>query len=74
MLLYPLYCDIISLTNLKITQAFHLLLDFAENQIIFWDLKIRNSIQITEGLDNGDLDNRGPTVATCFLTFIAIPT
>ena len=31
MLLYPLYYDIISLTSLKITQAFHLLLGFAEN-------------------------------------------
>ena len=57
-----IYYDIISLTNLKITQAFHLLLDFAENQITFWDLKIRNNIQITKGLDNGDLDNRGSTV------------
>ena len=28
------YYDIISLTSLKITQAFHLLLDFAENQRI----------------------------------------
>ena len=35
---------------------------FAENQIVFWDFKIKNSIQITEGLDNGDLDNRGSTV------------
>ena len=39
MLFYPLYYDIISLTSLKITQTFHLLLGFAENQIIFWDLK-----------------------------------
>ena len=62
MLFYPLYYDIISLTNLKIPQAFHLLFDFAENQIVFWDLKIRNSVRLTEGSDNGDSDNRGPTV------------
>ena len=57
MLFYPLYYDIISLTSLKITQGFHLLLDFAENQIVFCDYKIQNSIWITEGSDNGDLDN-----------------
>ena len=57
MFLYPLYYDIISLTNLKITQAFDLLLGFAENHIIFWDFKIQNSFRITEGSDNGDLDN-----------------
>ena len=34
MLFYPLYYDIICLTSLKITQAFHLSLDFAENQRI----------------------------------------
>ena len=62
MLFYPLYYDIISLTSLKIIQAFRLLLGFAENQGIFWDLKIENSIQITEGSDNGDLDNQGSTV------------
>ena len=32
MLFYPLYYDTISLTSLKITQAFHLLLAFAEIQ------------------------------------------
>ena len=47
---------------IKITQAFHLLLDFVENQTVFWDFKIRNSVWITEGLDNGDSDNQGPTV------------
>ena len=31
MLFYPLYYDIINLTSLKVTQAFHLLLGFAEN-------------------------------------------
>ena len=62
MLFYSLYCDIISLISLKITQAFHLLLGFAENQAVFWDFKIQNSIRITEGSDNGDSDNRGPTV------------
>ena len=62
MLVYPLYYDIISLTSLKITQTFLLLLGFAENQTVFWDFKIRNSVRITEGSDNGDLDNRGSTV------------
>ena len=61
-LFYPLYCDIISLTSLKIIQAFHLLLGFAENQGIFWDFKIQNNVQITKGLGNGDSDNRGSTV------------
>ena len=62
MLFYPLYYDIISLTSLKITQAFHLLLGFAENQGTFLDFKIQNSIRITKDLDNGDSDNRGSTV------------
>ena len=62
MLFYSLYHDILSLTSLKITQAFHLLLGFAENQTVFWDFKNRNSVRITEGSDNGDSDNRGPTV------------
>ena len=62
MLFYPLYYDISSLRSLKITQAFHLLLGFAENQDIYWDFKIRNSVQITEGSDNRDSDNRGSTI------------
>ena len=62
MLLYPLYYDIISLTSLKFIQAFHLLLGFVENQGVFWDFKIQNSVRITEGSDNGDSDNRGSTV------------
>ena len=62
MLFYPLYYDIISLTSLIITNTFNVLLGFVENQGIFWDFKIQNSIWITEGLDNGDLDNRGSTV------------
>ena len=62
MLFFSLYYDILSLTSLKITQAFQLLLGFVENQTVFWDFKIRNSVQITEGSDNGDSDNRGPTV------------
>ena len=62
MFFYPLYYDIISLKSLKITQAFHLLLGFAENQGVFWDFKIQNSIWITEGSDNGDSDNRDSTV------------
>ena len=64
MLSFSLYYDILSLTNLKITQAFHLLIGFVENQTVFWDSIIRNSVRITEGSDNGDLDNRGPTVYT----------
>ena len=62
LLFYSLSYDILSLTSLKITQAFHLLLGFAENQTLFWDFKIQNSVLITEGSDNGDSDNRGPTV------------
>ena len=57
MLFYLLYYDIISLTSQKITQAFHLLLGFAENQTVFWDFKIQRSVWITEGSDN-----RGSTV------------
>ena len=66
-LFYPLYCDIISLTSLKITQVFHLLLGFAENQVVCRDFKIRNSNQIIEGLDNGDSDNQSPTVVANLL-------
>ena len=62
MLFYPLYYDIISLASLKTTEPFHLLLGFAENQIIFCDFKIRNSVRITEGLDNEYSDNQGSTV------------
>ena len=57
MLFYPLYYDIISLISLKITQASHLLLGFAENPIVSWYFNIRNSVRITEGSDNGDSDN-----------------
>ena len=64
MLFYPLYYDISSLISLKLTQPFHLLLGFAENQAIYWDYKNRNSIRITEGSDNRDSDNRGSTVLT----------
>ena len=52
MLFYPLYYDRISLTSLKIIQTFQLLLDFTENQGVFWDFKIQNSVRITEGLGN----------------------
>ena len=76
MLFFSLCYDILSLTSLKITQAFHLLLGFVENQTVFWDFKIRNSVRITEGSDNGDSDNRGPTVYTymcaCMHTHIHI--
>ena len=64
MLLYSLYCDIISLTSLKITQVFLLLFGFAGNQIIFRDFKIQNGVWITKGSDNGDSDNRGSIVPT----------
>ena len=70
MLLYLLYYDIISLTSLKITQTFHLLFNFAENQIVFWDFNIQNSVQIIEGSDNGDSDNRGPTVPSFIVSLI----
>ena len=69
MLFYPLYYDILSLTSLKIKLAFHLLLDFAENQGVFSDFKIQNSIRINEGSDNGDSDNRGPTVLSILMLF-----
>ena len=62
MLLFPLYYNIISLISLKITQKFHLLLDFAKNQGVFLYFKIRNSVWITKGSDNGDSDNQGSTV------------
>ena len=62
MLFYPLYYNTISLTSLKIRQAFHLLLGFAENPIVSWYFKIQNSVRITEGSDNGDSDNQGPAV------------
>ena len=56
MLFYSLYCDI-----RKFTQAFHLLLNFAENITFFGILKFEN-VRTMEGSDNGDLDNRGPTI------------
>ena len=57
MLFYQLYYDIINLTSVKIIQAFHLFLGFAENQGVVREFKIQNSVWITEGSDN-----RGPTV------------
>ena len=56
MLFYSLYYTI-GFTSLKITQAFHLLLAFAENPIISWYFKIQNSNPITKSSDNGDSDN-----------------
>ena len=68
MLFCSLYYDTIRLTSLKITQAFHLLLAFAENPIISWYFKIRNSVWITgEGSDNGDSDNQGSTALSHIL-------
>ena len=55
MLIYPPYYDVISLTSLKITQAFFY---YLEIKLSFWNFKIQNTIQITEGSDNGDSDNR----------------
>ena len=72
MLFYPLYYDISSLISLKITQAFHLLLGFAENQAIYWDFRIQNSVRITEGSDNRDSDNRGSTVLSILCHFMAV--
>ena len=57
MLFYPMHYDILSLTGLKIIQAFQLSLGFAENQTKIWNFKIQNSVRTTEGLDNGDSDN-----------------
>ena len=64
MVFYPLYYDIISLISLKITQMFLLLFALAEYQIVFCNFKIKNNVRITEGLDNGDSDNQGPTVVS----------
>ena len=54
---YPLYYNIISLASLKVTLVFHLFLGFADNQMVYWNFKIQNSVRITEGSDNGDSDN-----------------
>ena len=72
MLFFSLYCDIISLISLNITKAFHLLIGFADNQTVFWDFKIRNSIRITKGSDNGDSHKRGPTVYIYIYIYIYI--
>ena len=40
--------SIISLTSLKITQTLHLLLGFAEYQIILWDFKTQNHVWTME--------------------------
>ena len=65
MLFYSLYYDIISLTSLKITQAFHLSLGFAENQVFLWDFKIQNNFWIPEGSDNRVSDNQDSSVLSC---------
>ena len=41
MLFYPLYCDIINLTSLEITQVFHLLPGFAEIKVSIGILKFK---------------------------------
>ena len=38
---------------------------------VFWDFKIRNSIPITEGSDNGDSDHRDSTVLS-FVEFCVL--
>ena len=65
MLFYLLYYDIPSLISPKITQEFHLLLGLAENQAIYWDFEIRNSVWITEGSDN-----QGSTVLCMSLSIL----
>ena len=60
---YPLYCNVINPTSLRITEVFHLLLGFAENWTVFGiSTFIIAGVRITEGSENGDLDNRGSTV------------
>ena len=65
MLFYPLHYDIIRLNKSKNHTGISFITWFAENQIVLWDFKIRDSIQITEGSDNGDSDNQGSTVYVC---------
>ena len=43
---------------------FLLLFGLAEYQIVFCNFKIQDNVRITEGLDNGDSDNQGPTVVS----------
>ena len=59
---YPLYLKPNKSKNHMQTCKFHLLLGFVENQIVFWNFKIHNGIQITKVLDNGNLDNQGPII------------
>ena len=44
MLFYSLYYDIISLTSLKITQTFHLLLGLQKIKLFFGILKLKNTV------------------------------
>ena len=62
MLFYPLYCNIISLTSLKSHNFINNLVLHKINRV--WDIKVQNSVWITEGADNGDSDNQGPTVSS----------
>ena len=52
MVFYPMYYDIISLTNLIITQAF---IYYLVLQIVFYDFKIQNYFRLAKGSgsDNG---------------------
>ena len=47
MLFYPLYYDIASLTNLKTTQAFHLLLDFVLHLVLYLPLNSHLELYIS---------------------------
>ena len=67
-LFFPLYCDIISLTSLKITQAFHLLLGCAEKLTVFWDFYILNSVRIIEVLLY-----HTTTVGICYNMYLVLP-
>ena len=59
MLFYSLYYDIISLTNLKISQEFHLLFDFAENIYICTYVYVRDNVVMA-----------GKLINECFLRWV----
>ena len=61
MLFFPPYCDIINVASKNHTDI-SFITWFCRKSNYFWDFKNKNSVRITEGLDNGDSDNRGPTV------------
>ena len=65
MLLYSLYCDVMR-QKYKDYTGISFITYFCRNQTVFWDLKTQNNVRIAEGSDNGDSDNRGPTVCQIF--------